>query len=167
MFKVDVAGNRQVAATVALLKVAPRRIRTYMTRAARQAITALWRPAVQAHASTKMARRVILTGTRGVVGSETFHLVAANGRRALSGGLEPRDQWHGVEFGAVPQEVKVTIQGHSRSQVINRQFGPRVAKGRVAYRAARDVGPQVVAAWTEAAVAGAVHGTALETKGGA
>jgi len=165
MFKVDVAGDRKIQATVALLKLAPRRVRTYMTRAARKAITALWRPAVQSYATTRMARRVIASGARGVVASDTFHLTAATSKRPLSGGLVPTDSWHGVEFGAVPQEVQVTVAGRSRSQRINTQFGPRVSKGRVAYRAARDVGPEVVAAWTEAAVAGAVQGTALETKG--
>lgn len=166
MFKVDPAGNRQVAATIALLKVAPRRVRTYMTKAARLAINTLWRPAVDRYASTTMARKVIRTGARGVVQSDTFHLTAATSKRPLSGGLVPTDSWHGSEFGAVPQEVQVTRDGHTRTQVINRQFGPRVAKGRVAYRAARDVGPQVVAAWTSAVVAGAVQGTELETRKG-
>lgn len=165
MFKTDVNSDRQVQATVALLKVAPRRIRTYMTRAARQALSQLWRPAVDRYATTRMSQRVIRAGAAGVARSDEFSLMAATRKRPLRGGLVPFDSWHGAEFGAVPQEKDVTRNGRTRSQLINRQFGARVSKGRVAYRAARDVGPEVVAAWTDAVVAGAVHGTAMETKG--
>lgn len=163
MFRADVAASRELQATVALLKAAPSRIRTYMKQAARKRLNQLWRPALQARVGSKLQRRAILAGARAKVENDTFSMLAATRTTALSGGLVPADQWHGPELGMVPKQREVRIAGRVRSQAIGRNFGWRNPQGKVAYPAAREVGPEAVQAWTEAVVAGAVKGTAAET----
>lgn len=167
MLKVDAASDRQVQATVALLKLAPSRVRTVMRQAARKALNRLWRPALQARATSTLQRRALVAGARANVGSDDFTLLAATRSRPLSGGLVPTTQWHGPELGMAPRTAEVKIQGRARRQIIGRNLGYRTKKGKVVYPAAREVAPQVVATWTEAVVAGAFKGTEAETVKGA
>lgn len=160
---IDVRTSAELQATIFALKSAERRVKPMMKAAARKRLNAIWRPALQARAANELQRRTIVKGARAKVGSDDFTMLAATSRRALSGGMTPDTQWHGAELGATPRRATVTINGHRRDQVINRNFGFRTARGKVAFPAARETGPRIVAGWVEGVVAGLVAGTELET----
>jgi hypothetical protein len=159
----DVTRSRELQAAVALLKQAPTRVRAAMKRRARVRLNALWKPRLEARASSKLQQRVIVGGARSKVGNDEFSMLAATSRRALSGGLVPADDWHGAELGAHIRTVEVTIEGRTRNQKINKQLPRRNREGLVAFPVARKVGPEVVAEWVDGVVEGAFEGVDAET----
>lgn len=160
----DVRRSPELQGVILILKTADRSVRKEMRAAARRELNELWKPALERFATTPLQTKVLVRGARAKVQSDTFTLVAATSRRALSGGLVPVNRWQGAEFGATPKQVSVTIRGKQRKQTIGRNFGPRQPRGKVVYPAIRKVGPRVVAAWVNGVVKGLAQGNKnLET----
>lgn len=154
----DVRRSRELQGIVLLLKTADRPVRKEMRAAARRELNALWKPTIDRFVRTPQQQKVLARGARANVQSDTFTLLAATSRRALSGGLVPVNRWQGTEFGANPKQVSVQWRGRQRRQTIGKNFGPRTPKGNVVYPAVRKVGPRVVAAWVNGIVKGLAQG---------
>ncbi|QBE48749.1 hypothetical protein EVS81_07820 [Leucobacter triazinivorans] len=161
----DVRKSPELQAVILLLKTAAAPVRKEMRAGARRELNATWKPTLQQFAKTAQQQKVIVRGARAKVGSDNFQMLAATSRRSLSGGLNPATQWHGAEFGANPKRVEVSIRGNRRTQIAGRNFGPRQQRGKVAFPAARKVGPRIVAAWVNGIVKGLARGNKnLETR---
>lgn len=161
----DIRKSRELQAVVLLLKSASTPVRREMRAGARRELNALWQPELARRATTRLQERTIVRGARSKVQSDTFTMVAATSKRFLSGGLDPSTQWPGVEFGATPRTVEVTVKGRTRKQRINAGFGARTRRGKVAYPAAREIGPRIVAAWVNGLIKGLAQGNKdLETR---
>lgn len=154
----DVRKSPELQAVILLLKTAATPARREMRAGARRALNELWKPTVEQFATTNQQRQVIARGARANVGSDSFTMLAATSRRPLSGGLNPTANWQGAEFGASPKVVAVSWRGKRRNQTIGKNFGPRAKSGRVAYRAARETAPRIVAAWVNGIVRGLAQG---------
>lgn len=166
---IDVRESRELSAIIFAFKTAAPSVRREMRKGARKEINQLWAPGLRSRAKNRQERQVLVRGARSKVESDTFSLQAATSQRMLSGGLDPYSQWPGVEFGANTQVKEVYVwrssagRSFKRKQVMGAQFKPRRKSGYVIYPTAREVGPQVVAAWVRGAVKGIVHRTEMET----
>ena len=150
---------------ILLLKTAAAPVRRELRTGARRELNALWKPTVERFAVTRQQQQVIARGARSKVGSDSFQMLAATSRRQLSGGLDPSTQWQGPEIGASPRVITVQYRGKSRKQVKGNNFPRRAARGQVAYRAARETGPRIVAAWVNGIVRGLAQGNKdMETR---
>lgn len=148
-----VADHPELQAAALLFNTADGPVQQEMKVAARAELDAVWTPALAAQASTRLQNAVIVDGARSLVHEYGFTMTAANGP-PLRNGLDPGTQWQGSEFGMTPKQVSVRIRGRERKQTVGRQFGPRRRKGKVAYPAARETGPRIVAAWVHGLVRG-------------
>ncbi|PPF21031.1 hypothetical protein [Rathayibacter sp. AY1A7] len=166
----DVSRSRELTAVVLTLKTADRETRREMQAAARKATNSLWKPALDQRSTTRLERKVLVTGARSKTSSEGFSMLAATSRRPLSGGLVPVDSWAGVEFGMTPRKQPVTMSGresddraavlsgttYTVQRTVGKQFKARRQTGYVVYPARREVGPKIVAAWARAIIGVAV-----------
>lgn len=153
----SVRGSRELQATVLALKQARRDIRNDINRTTRQVMNPVWRGLVADRASTPLARRVLNTGVRVAAGNPP-QLIAAGSRRALPGGLVPASDWHGVEFGANPDQV-TTYRRRSKNggthpvrRHTTRQLPRRTRAGRVVWPAVRDIAPRLASLWVQMVV---------------
>lgn len=165
---IDVGRSRELTAVILTFKTAPARVRSEMKKEARKELNRLWKPELERRATTRQQKRVLVTGARAKVGSDTFSMLAATSRRRLSGGLLPNTQWPGAEFGMSPRLT--TVRARSRKGVsftyrrrTGNQFPNRRKKGYVVYPAARDTGQRVVAGYVVGAVRGLLNSTEMET----
>lgn len=142
MMTVDARASRELRAVAYAMRDSERPVVNAMRREARAELNSSWRPALQAAPADRRQRRVLVAGARSDVGRGTFRLLAATRGRSLKGGLVPRDQWHGDEFGS--NRLK--------------QFRPRRKLGYVIYPTARKILPAAVAAYVRGAVRGLVEG---------
>lgn len=148
----DVQKSRELQATILALRSSRRDIRQGINKSARQKLNPLWKHELDARAHNKLERRVILAGARVAATDRGVTLWAANSTRALRGGLVPKWDWPGVEFGANPRRVTVTQRSRSgrsytRPLWINRQFQARQQDGMIAFDAASVTGTRLVALW--------------------
>ena len=130
MLDVDDDAVRGAALAV---RAADRQLRRDIGRAAQQVARPVWRRELAARVRTRQDAAVIGAGqvTRG----NPPALVAAQSRRALSGGLVPADDWAYVEFGSNRDHGR-------RGQLPRNRTG-----GRVVFPSLPYVVPRLVSAW--------------------
>lgn len=145
-----------VAASYALRRV-DTELRAEMTRNIRAVVTPMWKGAVSERGRRRVDEAVLTKGARVNAGARPA-LVAASSRRALSGGLVPRDEWQGFEFGRTNDSPTTysrrspTGGRHSVTRHTRRQLPPRYADGRVLYKAVGAIGARVFSLWAQTAI---------------
>lgn len=150
----DVEQSPELQAAVLALSLMNRDLKREIAQEARPGLTALWSQGIAERASTPAERAVLVPSARVSVGDRRIRASAATSRRKLSGGLVPSEQWPGFEYGAAVKEATVhgtSPRGKSYTyrRRVNTQFGARVKKGRIAMRAAGDLGPAIVSGWVQ------------------
>lgn len=154
---IDVQHSDELRAVILAMKRVDAPLRKAIYAASREKVNALWLPALQRRAGTKMERLVIVKGARAAIRSDGFSLTAASSKRKLRNGLVPYVDYGGFEFGG--NLHKKTFEAHSpkgrafeRTTTTNRQFKPWTKDGRIAFDAISEVGTKTVAAWVIAVV---------------
>lgn len=136
------------------LKAADRTVRNDINKATRATLNPVWRDLVARRARTRLDTRVIAAGARIAAGNPPAAL-AAQSKRKLPGGLTPVESWSAVEFGADQDTVTTYTRTKPRggtttvTRHTTRQLPARSPKGRVAYRALREIGPRATALWVQ------------------
>lgn len=156
--RVRVDGVRDAVAASYALRRVDAETRREMTRNIRSVVGPIWQGAVRGRVRRPVDEAVLAKGTRVNAGARPA-LVAANSRRALSGGLMPRDDWQGFEFGRT-SDATTTYRRRARgsstwgdvTRHTRRQLPPRYAAGRVLYKAVAEVGPRVFSLWAQTAI---------------
>lgn len=155
--RVRVDGVRDAVAASYALRRVDTELRREMTRNIRTVVNPIWRGAVRARGRRPVDDAVLVKGTRVNAGARPA-LVAASSRRPLRGGLIPRDDWHGFEFGRTSDRVETYTRPspnggrHTVTRHTMRQLPPRYANGRVLYKAVAEVGPRIFSLWAQTAI---------------
>ena len=139
------------------LKAAPKEVRSRINKAVRAEGNVIWREEIDRAARSNLDRRIIAKGARIQAGNPA-RAIAANSKRALSGGLVPMYDFHGFEYGSSKQEEFFEYERrsprgkfHSVKRRTKRQLPERapVGSGRVAFKAWHRTGPRLVSLWTQ------------------
>lgn len=157
MLRISVYSSRQLQAVTMALKQADRTLRKEVRRETKAMVDPAWRSSVAQHASTRLEHATLVRTARVKVTDQNVMLQSARVGRKLRGGLNPKQQWYAVEFGA-ERERYSTYTARSRRGTpfrVKRRTAAglrdRNRKGYVVWQAAADVIPRIAALWTQTA----------------
>lgn len=166
--RVSVHVSPQLQAMLTRIKELPAETRKQVRVATKQSALSIWRESVAANVTTRAEGIAFAKTSRVAVTDRGVNLQAARIGKPLSGGLNPRTQWHALEFGGDPaarRPVDMTSRKGKRYTAVRRtqaQLRPRRRTGYVVYPAAADAIPRVLSLWLQT-IARAGH-EALEGK---
>jgi hypothetical protein len=124
-------------------------IRTYT----KSVIVRPWLSAVLDRAQTTLERRVIANTATVRPSDQNIRIQSATKGRRLSGGLNPREDWAGVEHGADRNKITTYDRnGHPVTRHTARQLRPRRRSGYVFWPTAADMVPRLAALWVQTTV---------------
>lgn len=163
MLVVSALASREIRALLLALKQAEPEVRQEINKRSKEVLTAIWKQEIAeqtslAGARTQRAQAKVLANTAKVtVGNKGVTLTAATSGRPLSGGLNPKTQWQGLEFGATKnvRTVEFTSKlgnNYRQTRNVTAQLDPRKKKGYIFYPAARDSVPRILALWVQTSV---------------
>lgn len=157
MAGLSVRGSDALRAATSAVAAARRDIRNDISRATRATMSPVWQQEVRKRARTDQDTRVIASGARILAGNPPY-AVAAQSRRRLPGGLVPRDDWQGFEFGNNPNRTERYHRrspggvSHTVTRHTARQLPTVRRKGRIAYPAVQDLAPRLASLWVSIVV---------------
>lgn len=163
MLHVSALASREIRALLLALKQAEPEIRKETNKQAKLAVTQLWQQEIAEMASlaggkNQKARFKLLVKTaKATVGSKGITLTAATIGRPLTGGLQPKSQWHVLEFGGdkrVRSYSATSKRGRSYkvTRDVNAHLDKRNKKGYTFYPAVREALPRIMSLWMQTAV---------------
>lgn len=116
-------------------------------------MTRPWLDAIMGEARTSLEQRVISATSTIATSDQNIRIQSAAKGRRLSGGLNPKTDYAGVEFGA-DREKKTSYvrQGSRVTRRTRAQFKPRRKSGYVFYPAARKMVPRLASLWVQTIV---------------
>lgn len=153
---ISVAVSRELQAVLTAMRQVDKETQARIRRETRDMIGPAWTRAVAEHADTRLEQRVLAQTARVTVSNQNVTLKAATVGRRLSGGLDPKSQWHAVEFGA-DQDAITPYEATSRKgkrytvsrRHTSRQLRPRRKGGYVVFNAEAEVVPRLAALWAQ------------------
>lgn len=98
--RLDVFESRELMATILAIKSLDKTLRKINRRETKRIAAPEWRKALAQHADTRLEHRVIVDTAVVTVSDQNVRIQSANKGRPLSGGLDPKADYHAVEFGA-------------------------------------------------------------------
>lgn len=153
--RISVFGSRELQAVLLAMRALPRDVAKEIRKQTRSVIVPEWKKAVAENASSLFESRVLVQTARATVTDRQVTLTAATVGRPLSGGLNPKTQYHSAEFGA-DQGQQTTYGARSRrgkqfqvTRHTTRQLRPRKRTGYVVYPAAAEIIPRIAALWVQ------------------
>lgn len=163
MLTVSALASREIRAVLLALKQAEPEIRKEINKKSKDVLTDIWRQEIAEQASivggkTQAARFKVLVKTAKVtVGNKGVTLTAATTGRPLAGGLNPKTQWPGLEFGATKDVRSVEFTSklgnrYKQTRNVTAQLDPRRKKGYVFFPAARHAVPRILSLWVQTSV---------------
>jgi hypothetical protein len=168
VIQIDARNSRELRAIVLSLAQADKTIRTHVRKTTRAAIIPEWKQGLAERAETRLEHRVLVGTAAATVTDTNIKLTSATKGKPLSGGLNPRNEWSAVEFGADRSKVRTywsTSRNGNPYKVTRRtsaQLRDRRRQGRVVYPTANALIPRIAAMWAQT-VARTFH-EALEGK---
>lgn len=157
VLRISAYSSRQLQAIIVAGKQAPRELQKRLRTETKAVVDPVWRKAVTEHASTRLEQRVLGQTARVAVSNQNVTLKAAVVGKKLSGGLNPKTQYHAAEFGAEQGRFNTysarSKRGHRfdvRRRTTN-QLRPLKRTGYVVYPAAADVIPRIASLWFQTA----------------
>ena len=97
---IDVRRSPELQAAWLGARLAKREIQRDINRDVKQQVNPVWRAELARRASTPLERAVLVPGGRVAVGARNVSAIAAGSSRGPSGGLVPRTQYAGAEWGS-------------------------------------------------------------------
>lgn len=163
MLFVSALTSREIRALLLALKQAEPDVRKEINNRSKEVLTAIWRQEIAEQTSlaggrTQRAQAKVIANTAKVtVGTKGVTLTAATTGRPLSGGLQPKTQWQGLEFGAYKQVRSVEFTSklgnrYNQTRNVTAQLDPNIKKGYIFYPAARNSVPRILALWVQTSV---------------
>lgn len=158
LLRISVYSSRELQALIVRLKGTDRETRKQIRQATKLAAGPIWTSALAEQLSTRVEATVLAKTGRVKVSDQNITLTAASIGRPLSGGLQPKRDYHVIEFGAERDEL-VTYEARSRKgrtfavkRHTRRQLRPRKRTGYVVYPAAADAIPRLASLWVQTAM---------------
>lgn len=158
LLRISVYSSRELQGLIARLKTADRETRKAIRQATRTAALPIWQESLRGHATTRLEVRVLVNTGRVRLSDQNVTLTSATIGRRLSGGLDPKVDYHEVEFGAVDREKyrRYEASRNGRYYWVKRrtlrQFKERQTTGHVVYPAAAAAIPRLASLWVQTAV---------------
>lgn len=150
--------DRALRGVALAVRAAEREQRRAIGAATQRVARPVWRREVLERLSTTQDAAVYDNPAPQVTRGNPPELVAAQSRRARSGGLVPSTMWHMVELGGVSMTDRI-----GRRRVVPGQLPRRRRGGRIALPASRIVRPALASAWAQVTMG--IYGDALESEG--
>lgn len=165
--RIDARFSPELLATLAAIRAVPKTLQKMIRTQTKRVAGPEWTKALSQHADTRLERRVIVDTAVVSVSNQNVRIQSANKGRPLSGGLNPKQDWPAVEFGAQQQQPttynRKTKHGTNRvTRHTTRQLKPRRKGGYVFWQTAKEMVPRLGRLWVQTTVR--TLGTALEGK---
>lgn len=156
--RLDVFQSRELLATVLAIKSVDKTLRKINRRETKRIAAPEWRKALAQHADTRLEHRVIVDTAVVSVSDQNVRIQSASKGRPLSGGFNPKADYHAVEFGA--DRAKATTYQRTRKgtrhKVTRRTaVGLRPRRwptGYVFFPTARKFVPRMASLWVQTTV---------------
>ena len=152
--RISVFGSKELQATILALKTLDKETRKQIRTYTKAMVETEWSKALNAEATTDLERAALVATGRVRVSDQNVTLTSATVGRKLPGGLLPKRDSAGVEFGA--SKVETTYQATSRKgrqfnvrRQTRNQLKPRNKTGYVVYPAAAQIIPRIAALWIQ------------------
>lgn len=158
LLRISVYSSRELQGLIARLRTADRETRKAIRQATRTAALPIWQDSLRAYATTRLEVRVLADTGRVKVSDQNVALTSATIGRRLSGGLNPKTDYHEVEFGAVDRDAYHRYEAKRGGKYYwvrrrtMRQFKERQQTGHVVYPAAAAAIPRLASLWVQTAV---------------
>lgn len=159
LLRISVYSSRELQGLIARLRLVDRETRKAIRAATRGVALPIWQESLAAHANTRLEVRVLSNTGRVKVSDQNVTLTSATIGRKLSGGLDPKTDYHLVEFGAPDRDAFRSYSATSRKgraytvrRRTQRQFKARNRTGYVVYPAAAEAIPRLASLWVQTAV---------------
>lgn len=158
LLRISVYSSHELQALISRLRTADRETRKAIRQATKGAALPIWQDSLRANATTALEVKVLANSGRVRVSDQNVTLTSATVGRKLSGGLNPKVDYHAVEFGAVDREAFTQYEARRNGKAFQvrrrtlRQFKPRNTKGYVVYPAAAEAIPRLASLWVQTAV---------------
>jgi len=166
--RIDARLSPEFRATILALRSVDKTIAKMVRQQVKRIAAPEWQKALAERADTRLQQRVLVNTAVITVSNQNVKAQSASKGRPLSGGLEPKHDYHAVEFGA--NRARVMEYGRkSRNggrHIVKRRIGnglpARNSKGHVFWPAAREMVPRLGRLFVQTTVR--TIATALEGK---
>lgn len=168
--RIDAKVSHELQAVLVAIKAVPAEVRKEIRQQTKAIGTPQLVEAMSGHAQTRLEHRVLIQSARVTVSDQNVRLSSATVGRSLPGGLQPKDDYAAVEFGANrAKRTSYTARSRKgRSYPVTRrttqQLRPRRRTGYVFFPAVAALVPRIAALWTQTVVR--TIGEALEGRRG-
>lgn len=145
----------QLQAMLARIKELPADTRKQVRVATKGAALPIWQESVGLHVQSRAEGLAFGKTARVAVTDRGVQLQAARVGKPLRGGLDPRTQWHALEFGGSPDTVRgVDMRSrrgtsYTATRHTQRQLRPRKRSGYVVFPAISDAVPRLFSLWLQ------------------
>ncbi|MDL9978849.1 hypothetical protein [Microbacterium candidum] len=146
--QIDAKASREFQAAIFAVRALDKTLQRMIRQHVKAVAAPEWSKALDRRASTALDRKVIAGTATVAVSNQNVKVKAASKGRPLSGGLNPKTDYPGVEFGA--KDDLATYRTRSRkgksytvTRHTARQLPRRNPRGRVFYPAAREMIPRI------------------------
>lgn len=166
--RIDVRDSTEIRATILAMRTVDRTIQKMVRQQIKTTATPEWKKGLAERADTRLQHRVLVDTAVVTPSNQNLRIQSATKGRPLSGGFEPKYDWHAAEFG-VDRNRQIT---YTRRKVggkvhkVTRRIGPglpaRKASGHVFYPTAADMTHRFARLVVQTTVR--TIGTALEGK---
>ncbi|MFI8633994.1 hypothetical protein ACIGEP_15525 [Microbacterium sp. NPDC077663] len=156
--RIDALKSRELLATILAIKSLDKTVRKINRQQTKRIAAPEWRKALAQHADTRLEHRVIVDTAVVTVSDQNVRIQSASKGRPLSGGLNPKTDYHAIEFG-VDQSKRTTYQRTRKGnrhrvtrRVGNALRARRWPTGYVFFPTARTFVPRMASLWVQTTV---------------
>jgi hypothetical protein len=162
--RIDVRGSQELQDIVLAINRSETAVKRAIRSYTKSELTRPWLEAINERASTTLERRVISATATVAVSDQNIRIQSAAKGRKLSGGLDPKNDYAPVEFGASREKVtSYRRKGAKVTRHTARQMKGRKAQGYVFYPAASEMIPRLAKLWVQSVVK--IYGDIFDGKG--
>jgi hypothetical protein len=153
MGRIDIRGSRALQDVAIAINGSEPDVRRAIRAYSKSEMTRPWLEQINEEASSSVERRVISATATVAVSDQNIRIQAASKGRRLSGGLNPKEEYAPVEFGAKRgRKTTYTRKGHRVTRDTRAQFRPHQRSGYVFFPAARVMIPRLARLWVQTVV---------------
>jgi hypothetical protein len=153
--RISVHVSGELQALKARLQELPAEVRKQIRQATKTAALPIWREEVAANVHSRAEGIAFGRTARVAVSDRNVQLQAARIGKPLSGGLDVKSQWQGLEFGGEPNVVRTVDVRNARGTQFTvkrhtqRQLRARKPSGYVVYPAVAKAIPRLTSLWVQ------------------
>lgn len=147
--RIDVKLSPELQAVIFAMRSLDRTIAKIVRREVKKVAEPEWKKALAERANTRLQQRVLVNTSNISVSNQNVRATSAQKGRPLSGGFEPKYDWHAAEFGAdrnrVMEYTRRSRNGgrHKVRRRIGNGLPARKKTGYVVYPAAHEMVPRL------------------------